>query len=499
MHIDVLTVFPEFFSVLDLSLLGKAQEKGLLEIATHNLRDWTHDVHRTVDDTPAGGGAGMVMKPDVWGAAIDDLLAQRSQTSPVGEAPENATAAAIKNATASLSESALAPAPENATAPVPQNTVLAIPTPAGVPLTQEACGELAHAAHIIFACGRYEGIDARVAAHYAQRGLHVFEYSLGDYVLNGGEVAALALIEAVARLIPGMVGNPESLVEESHGRAGLLEYDNYTRPVAWRGLEVPAVLLAGDHGKVARLRRDQAIAKTATRRPDMIARLQASDLDKKDRASLSQHGWYLSKNSAHPCRLQIEEPHPDDFSRLAALAARNFPDACPPEMTEAAIAEFIAENLSPQRFAEYLDPDSPWLTLAAYANGEPVAYTLSLIPEGNGVAGLEDGAPDAQIGDLREGPLVELSKFYVDRDWRSSGLAGALWQATLQEYRTRLAAYKAPYVWLGTNGKNRRAHKAYRKLRFRKLAHRRFTVGGILNEDLVFGRPIHTDWPESKE
>lgn len=190
---DIVSVFPEFFEVLNLSLLGKAQERGIVEIRSHDLREWTNDPHRTVDDTPAGGGAGMVMRPDIWGKALDELIGEADGSSAGND--DDATLASA--------------------------TVLAIPTPSGRQLTQRECERLAASAqHIVIACGRYEGIDSRVAEHYASRGVEVFEYSLGDYVLNGGEVAAVALIEAVGRLLPGMVGNPESLVEESHGAAG---------------------------------------------------------------------------------------------------------------------------------------------------------------------------------------------------------------------------------------------------------------------------------------
>lgn len=229
MHIDIITIFPEYFAPLSLSLLGKAQEKSILGIAIHDLRDYTKDVHRTVDDTPYGGGAGMVMKPEPWGEAIDDILKS--------EGP----------------------------------ATLVIPTPAGEPFTQGRAGELSLATHLIFACGRYEGIDARVGEHYRSRKevAEVLEVSLGDYVLNGGEVAAIAIIEAIARLIPGVVGNPDSLIEESHGAEGLLEYPVYTKPASWRGLEVPEVLTSGNHGKIADWRRERASEITAERRPDL--------------------------------------------------------------------------------------------------------------------------------------------------------------------------------------------------------------------------------------
>ncbi len=227
MRIDLVTIFPEFFQVLDVSLLGKARAASLVDLRVHNLRDWTHDAHHTVDDAPFGGGAGMVMKPDVWGEALDEVLSD--------------------------------------------DGVLVIPSPAGQLFTQELAQELAAAPQLVFACGRYEGPDARVAEYYAGQGRRVLEVSLGDYVLNGGEVAAVAMIEAVTRLIPGFMGNAESIVEESHAD-GLLEYPVYTRPASWRGLDVPEVLLSGHHGKVAQWRREQQLARTRERRPDLWER-----------------------------------------------------------------------------------------------------------------------------------------------------------------------------------------------------------------------------------
>ncbi|WP_448005004.1 tRNA (guanosine(37)-N1)-methyltransferase TrmD [Agromyces bauzanensis] len=227
MRIDIVTIFPEFFSVLDISLLGRARQAGLIEVSTHDLRDSTHDRHRTVDDTPYGGGAGMVMKPEPWGEALDGI---------VGDGASDA--------------------------------LLVVPSPAGEPFTQAIARELAAEEHLVFACGRYEGIDQRVVDHYATR-MRVRLISLGDYVLNGGEVAAMAMIEAAGRLVPGVVGNPESLVEESH-EDGLLEYPSYTKPAVWRGLEVPPVLLSGDHGRVAAWRREQQLERTARVRPELL-------------------------------------------------------------------------------------------------------------------------------------------------------------------------------------------------------------------------------------
>lgn len=254
MRIDVVTIFPDYLAPLGLSLVGKARESGLLDLRVHDLRDWTTDRHRTVDDTPLGGGAGMVMRPDVWGTALDEVLG-------IGES-----------------------------GPTADDAVLLVPTPAGEVFTQRTAEQLATRERIVLACGRYEGIDARVAEHYAARGVEVREVSIGDYVLNGGEVAALVVIEAVARLLPGVLGNPESLAEESHGSSGLLEYPVYTRPVEWRGLAAPEVLLSGHHARIARWRRDRALERTATRRPDLITALAPEELDRHDRAVLDTLG-----------------------------------------------------------------------------------------------------------------------------------------------------------------------------------------------------------------
>lgn len=225
MRIDVLSIFPDYLAPLELSLPGKARAKGLLELHVHDLRQWAHDKHHKTDDTPYGGGAGMVMKPEPFGEAFDELG-------------------------------------------VDERTTVIFTTPSGEPFTQALAQELSARERIVFACGRYEGIDQRVIDHARERA-EVREISLGDYVLNGGEVAALAITEAVVRLIPGFMGNPDSLVEESH-EDGLLEYPVYTKPLAWRGLEVPDVLRSGDHGKVAAWRHDQRVRRTAERRPDLL-------------------------------------------------------------------------------------------------------------------------------------------------------------------------------------------------------------------------------------
>ncbi|ANF30455.1 tRNA (guanine(37)-N(1))-methyltransferase [Leifsonia xyli] len=226
MRIDIVTIFPTFFDVLDISLLGKARQSGLIELGVHDLRDFTHDRHRTVDDTPYGGGAGMVMKPEPWGDALDGILDGAS------------------------------------------DPVVIFPSPAGEVFTQATARELAQEQHLVFGCGRYEGIDQRVFDETASRA-RVRLMSIGDYVLNGGEVATMAMIEAVGRLIPGVVGNPESLVQESH-EDGLLEYPSYTKPAVWRGREVPPVLLSGNHGAVDAWRHEQQLARTRAVRPDLL-------------------------------------------------------------------------------------------------------------------------------------------------------------------------------------------------------------------------------------
>ncbi len=226
MRIDVLSIFPSYFDGLTLSLLGRARGAGILQLQVHDLRDWTSDRHRTVDDTPYGGGAGMVMKPEPWALALDDVT--RDSARPT----------------------------------------IVFPSPAGERFTQATARDLSTREHLVFGCGRYEGIDERVFDYAAELG-EVRLISLGDYVLNGGEVATMAMIEAIGRLVPGVVGNPESLVEESH-EDGLLEYPSYTKPSIWRDRAVPEVLLSGNHARIAQWRRDQQIERTRLRRPDLL-------------------------------------------------------------------------------------------------------------------------------------------------------------------------------------------------------------------------------------
>jgi tRNA (guanine37-N1)-methyltransferase len=246
MRVDIITIFPEYFGPLDLSLIGKARAAGLLDISVYDLRTWTTDVHRTVDDTPYGGGPGMVMRPEPWHAALQSV----------------------------------------------GTGTLLVPSPAGKPFTQADAHELAGLDHLIFACGRYEGIDQRVLDDAVER-MPVREISIGDYVLFGGEVAVLVILEAVTRLLPGVLGNAESLTEESH-TAGLLEAPVYTKPASWRGRDVPEVLRSGDHGRIARWRRDRSLLRTAARRPDMMAAYPHAMLDERDRAALAEGGFQIT-------------------------------------------------------------------------------------------------------------------------------------------------------------------------------------------------------------
>ncbi len=229
MRIDVVTIFPDYLTPLSLSLMGKAVDAGIVDLAVHDLRWWTHDRHHTADDTPYGGGAGMVMKPEPWGEALDAM--------------EHLN---------------------------PAFMTVVVPTPAGRVLDQDLAYELSTRERLVFACGRYEGIDQRVLDHCSES-YELIEVSLGDYVLNGGEAAVLVITEAVVRLIPGVLGNPDSLVEESHAPGHrLLEYPNYTKPPVWRGRQVPPILLSGNHAAIATWRREKALERTRERRPDLL-------------------------------------------------------------------------------------------------------------------------------------------------------------------------------------------------------------------------------------
>jgi tRNA (guanine37-N1)-methyltransferase len=352
MRIDIITIFPEYFGPpgvwqvgppgvwqvgppggsqagppggseagppgvaltgpLGVSLIGKAVQRGDILVQVHDLRSWTHDVHRTVDDSPFGGGPGMVMKPEPWGEALDAVIgavaqgsaAQGGTAAPGGSAAQGGTAAQGGSLGATGRTGEAGP-PGGTQLIVPTGgTQLIVPTPAGALFTQATAAELASAGHLVFACGRYEGIDDRVAQH-ARRHMTVRELSIGDYVLAGGEPAVLVMIEAICRLIPGVLGNAESAPDDSFGTGegpmcGLVEGPAYTRPRTWRDLTVPDVLLSGDHAAIARWRRDQALVRTARNRPDLVARLAGPALDARDRQVLSDAGFAVNgKDVAH--------------------------------------------------------------------------------------------------------------------------------------------------------------------------------------------------------
>lgn len=253
MRVDVITIFPEYLAPLDVSLIGKARARGILDARVHDLRPWTHDPHRSVDDTPYGGGPGMVMKPEPWGEALDAVV-------PPGTTP---------------------------------SPLLVVPTPSGRRFTQRTAMAYADEPWLVFACGRYEGIDTRVIEEARAR-MRVDEVSVGDYVLAGGEVAVLVIVEAVSRLLPGVLGNVASAADDSFapGRmAGLVEGPVYTKPALWRGRGVPSVLLSGNHAAIARWRRDQALRRTAAYRPELLSRLDPAGLDERDREVLREAGF----------------------------------------------------------------------------------------------------------------------------------------------------------------------------------------------------------------
>ncbi|MDN5964006.1 MAG: tRNA (guanosine(37)-N1)-methyltransferase TrmD [Actinomyces sp.] len=461
MRIDVVTIFPSYFAALDLSLMGRAQAQGLLSVGVHDLREWTDDRHRTVDDTPYGGGAGMVMRPDVWGRALDEVL-----TAPLP--PREGTE------------------PPSSGPPQGPRRVLALPTPSGTPLTQRMAEDLAGADQIVLACGRYEGIDQRVADHYRSEEHEVVEFSLGDYVLNGGEVAALVLIEAVGRLVEGVVGNPESLVEESYSTEGLLEYPAYTKPRSWRGMEVPEILLGGNHAAIARWRRDRSLVRTAHRRPDLVARLHTSHLDIQDREVLASAGRVVRPRRAE---VLIRQAREGEARAVSELARATFPLACPAFLTEADIEAFAEDHLSESEFARMLaDPDDHRVLVAQLKDGsqELIGYTLTIL-----------GGPDAMPAEMvRRGRLelgaAYLSKCYVSSDWHGSGVAGALLERAVADVAAR---GRNSQVALGTNIANKRARNFYRRHGFSLAGRRTFMVGEVANIDDVLVRNITVHQP----
>lgn len=510
MRFKVLTIFPEFFAVLGLSLLGKAAQNGVLSWDVTNLRDFADDPHRSVDDTPYGGGAGMVMRADIWGKAID-AARQNPQSQPADSAPESRPNSLVN-----------------------PKTILAIPTPSGVPLTQAKVRQIAtNADNVIIACGRYEGIDSRVAQHYADQQLYpdleVFEYSLGDYVLNGGEIAAVALIEAVGRLLDGMVGNPDSLVEESYEGTGLLEYPCYTRPEVWRELAVPEVLKGGNHAEIEAWRRERAIEKTSRRRPDLLASVDATLLSKRGREKLASLGWlYVSPEdleaiglsrlaaagstrgvqevsqvevpheagSAGEARgasgarpetadmvavpLRIRQPSRGEALALSALGSETFPLACPAYVSTEAIAQFVAVEFDLEAVQARLENPEIHRYWVAEIGGELVGYTYARVQLGEAEA--------AQAG-IVAGDAY-LSKCYVREALQSTGLSGALLEVALAD----LAKIShAPGVCLGTSIYNKRAQKFYKHHGFRRIGKRTFTVGDVENQDVVMRRLLDRD------
>jgi tRNA (guanine37-N1)-methyltransferase len=314
MRIDIVTIFPEYFGPLSVSLIGKAAARGDIEFYVHDLRQWAHDPHRTVDDTPFGGGPGMVMKPEVWGEALDEIAPPDRDGDP--------------------------PAPGQPD----RRPRLIVPTPSGVPFNQASAARYTQSGQLIFACGRYEGIDTRFIDEARSR-MPVDEVSIGDYVLAGGEAAVLVMVEAISRLLPGVLGNQRSARDDSFGgqaagdgpppeppsaalpnldilggmpgdvadsMAGLLEGPVYTRPRVWRGREVPDVLLSGDHAAIARWRRDAALLRTAANRPDLIFRAAA------DPAALSRRDWQVLSAMGLSGVVGSAESGPEEAARLPA-------------------------------------------------------------------------------------------------------------------------------------------------------------------------------------
>ena len=450
-RIDVITIFPDYVKPLELSLIGKARTSGLVDIRVHDLREFATDRHRTVDDSPFGGGAGMVMRPDVWARAIDATATHAS-------ASDGAEASAD-----------------------PRDLIVLVPTPSGTPLTQARAAELAAMlsepdVRAVVACGRYEGIDARLVDHLtaAAHVREVSEFSLGDYVLNGGDVAAIALLEGVVRLLPGVLGNPESIVEESFQGDGLLEYPVYTRPAQWEEREVPAVLTSGDHQAVARWRREQSLRRTARRRPELLGPL-AADLTRQDAAILRTEGVGVGAYGHLAGPFTVRLANPSDVPDIAEVAAATFILACPDDTQLGDIRAHLATALSPQVFATYLgDSQRDLLVVCDGVSGSIVGYSMLIA----------DPGAQSDSGDLlRESGQsgIELSKCYVLARVQGTGAARALMEATLDHARTRGAAQ----VWLGVNQQNERAAAFYARSGFESAGSRRYRVGDVDHSDHV--------------
>ena len=370
MRIDVVTIFPSYLDALDLSLPGRARANGLVDLQVHNLRRWTSDRHRTVDDTPYGGGAGMVMAPGPWGSALDELV------------------------------------PAHVDPPT-----LLVPTPAGRPFRQAAAERLSTLPWLVIACGRYEGIDQRVLDEAATR-MPVEEVSLGDYVLNGGEVAALAVVEAVVRLLPGVLGNPASLSEESHAASddgALLEYPVYTKPASWRGRDVPEVLLSGDHARIARWRREQSLRRTAERRPDLVHPSRAVSAD------------LLSETV-------VRLAEPADAGELWTLQR-----AC--WLQEAQANETLAIPALTESFADVRDSLSAWDVYVLRSHGRLVGSVRARLEGGQWDIGRIMVAPDLHGRGLGRW-LLEFAEAQAPPAATSFGLfTGAASRGNLRMYR----------------------------------------------------------------
>lgn len=493
MRIDVVTIFPDYLRALDLSLIGKAIDAGKLQLGIHDLRDWTQDRHNTVDDTPAGGGAGMVMRPDVWGKALDQVLALPLTVAPVAEPTYLADAQSVPAAPAPDPLAAPSPLAASAETTEPGKTaphgaqeplyrrVLVIPTPSGQVFTQRVAEELADADQLVFACGRYEGIDARVAEHYQSAGYQVRELSIGDYVLNGGEVATLVMVEAIARLIPGVIGNPTSLVEESHAASGLLEYPVYTRPVSWRGLELDPDLLGGNHKLIARRRRDQALTRTATRRPDMIARLNPATLDRADRALLAQLGW-AALDGEHFERIKLRPARAEEIEALVQLGRATFPDACPAFLSDDDVQAFMDATFTPEQVASWVNSDDAALIVAErVASGQLLGYMLVERDLPDGANELVTDPRPRCLESYSQAELGYVCKLYLLPSVRGGGIAGAL----MDQAKKAAAAWGVKTMWLATHETNRRAQKLYKRYGFKNAGKRSFKVGSATCRDVV--------------